>query len=313
LVLNAGVALANTGGNDATGNESVNRATLVQVATVDSAGPVDLNGAPLTAVSSGVASNESDGEACVCTGDATATGNIAQNLINQDLDVSVGSLGAVVVPTTGVILNLGAGIANSGVNSATGNSSDNTATTLQAGTLDLDATSAGAQTLHNGGEAANVSDGLGKIGTGRATAIGNISATAMAQGATIDTDTLAVATLTGLTTNTGLGLANSGLNTTIGNDSTNVATLVQTAAGDGTVSNSGSARNESDGSARVGDPNCDVTTVTPGTPSSTPPKAHGPGLPSLPRTGGPIEVEAALGLMLLLAGFGLRRRSANPS
>jgi hypothetical protein len=35
-----------------------------------------------------------------------------------------------------------------------------------------------------------------------------------------------------------------------------------------------------------------------------------PGVGSLPRTGGPLEVEAALGLMLLLAGFGLRRRSA---
>jgi LPXTG-motif cell wall-anchored protein len=46
----------------------------------------------------------------------------------------------------------------------------------------------------------------------------------------------------------------------------------------------------------------------PGTP---PTKEEKPGVASLPKTGGSLETEAALGLMLLLAGFGLRRKSAS--
>ena len=83
------------------------------------------------------------------------------------------------------------------------------------------------------------------------------------------------------------------------------ATLVQAADGSGLVSNDGTASNDSDGTATIGNPDCDTPTETPGTPGT-------PGMPGgshgLPRTGGPIEVEAAIALMLLLVGFGLRRK-----
>jgi hypothetical protein len=72
--------------------------------------------------------------------------------------------------------------------------------------------------------------------------------------------------------------------------------LVQTAEGRGLVSNHGSARNESDGTALIGNPDCAPT-----------PGEEVPGAPGLPRTGGQLEVEAAIALMLLLAGFGLQQ------
>ena len=66
------------------------------------------------------------------------------------------------------------------------------------------------------------------------------------------------------------------------------------------VSSSGELRNDSDGTAQIGNPECGP---------EAPPAPHGPSAPGLPRTGGPLEVEAAIGLMLLLVGLGLQRRS----
>jgi hypothetical protein len=122
-----------------------------------------------------------------------------------------------------------------------------------------------------------------------------------------------VATLDALTVNVGLGLANSGLNTGVGNDSVNDATLTQTATGDGIVSNSGTASNSSDGTALINPEACEDDVETP--PGTPPTKVDEPGGPSaggpaaLPRTGTDVEVQAAIALMLLLAGFGLRRFS----
>ena len=310
-VVNAGSGQATTGDNNAVGNDSSNEATLTQTGTLTTTGTVDLGGAGVTVFAGGVASNESDGQGCVCTGDATATGNLSQNLLHQNLDLSVGSLGVVVTPATGLIVNTGVGQANSGGNSATGNDSGNTATSTQTGTIPLGPTSTGAQTLSNAGGASNRSDGSARIGTGRATAVGNLSSTSSVQVATVDAGSgPVVANLFGLTTNTGSGVADSGMNEAVGNHSTNDALLDQSATGQGIVSNAGSADNSSRGSAQIGNPTCDTGTPgsprTPGAPGGTPSPVKA-GAASLPRTGGPIEAEAALALMLLLAGFATRR------
>ena len=60
----------------------------------------------------------------------------------------------------------------------------------------------------------------------------------------------------------------------------------------------GTADNSSDGTALIGNPDCDV----PGE-SSNP-----PGTTTLPKTGADLEAEAVVGMLLLLAGFGLRRK-----
>jgi hypothetical protein len=311
-VANVGLGIANSGINASVGNDSDNTATTAQNAEFVSGNglvvPAPVVVGPLVANNSGEATNASDGEACVCTGNAVASGNVSSTTLIQDLDTSVGS-GFVVLTEAGGVLNAGLGLANSGVNAAIGNTSDNTATTTQDSIINDALPLAGLvgpQVAHNGGGGNNVSDGTGKVGSGNATATGNQSTTNFVQAAAVDSD-FAVATLAGGTTNTGLGLANSGLNLGVGNASTNTATLDQDADGAGIVSNDGTADNESDGSAIIGDPTCDVPVVPPVVTPPTGPKT--PGVASLPKTGGPIEAEAAFALMLLLAGFGLRRKS----
>jgi hypothetical protein len=307
-VANVGLGVANSGLNLAAANLSNNDATATQNAELvsDNAAPVS----PLTvlgsasAVNSGEATNSSDGEACVCTGNAVASGNVSSTSLIQDLDTSTGS-GFVVITEAGGVLNAGLGLANSGLNLSLGNISQNTATatqnsTINDGLLPL-APIALAQTAHNGGGATNSSAGTGLVASGNATGTGNQSTTNFAQAADVDSD-LAVSTIAGGTTNAGLGLANAGLNLGVGNASTNDATLIQNADGAGIVSNDGTASNDSDGTAIIGNPeDCGDTPTTPG----TTPK---PGVEGLPRTGGPLEVEAAIALMLLLVGFGLRRK-----
>jgi hypothetical protein len=299
-VANVGVGVANSGLNLAVGNASSNAAAGTQASEVVSgvATPIDpvIALGPVVAGNSATVGNASDGEACVCTGDATASGNISQTTLDQDLDLSTTN-GTVVATEAGGVLNAGLGVANSGLNLGIGNISNNTATLTQTTTIDdalLGLPVVGPQVANNGGGATNTSAGTGKVGTGKATAIGNDSETTFAQAAAVDS-TLALPTLVGGTANVGAGIANAGLNLGVGNASTNTATLTQTADGGGIVSNQGEATNQSDGTAIIGDPNCEV----PGSPT--------PDVPGLPKTGGPIEVEAAVALMLLLLGFGIRR------
>jgi hypothetical protein len=310
LIANVGVGVANSGVNGSIGNLSNNSLPIIpnttfannQVATFDTDDPaVALTG--VTVGNNGSFTNSSDGEACVCTGNAVATGNVSTSTLSQDLEIGVDD-GLSVVPMTGVILNAGFGLANSGVNGAVGNWSQNLATTNQVSTLDPDAgidlggtqLLVGPQTIVNGGGADNASDGTGKVGTGNARADGNISTSDLSQAVDVD-GAGAFAVVNGGIGNVGAGIANSGVNAGIGNASTNEAHLLQSATGEGTVANQGRASNRSDGFGGVGDPNCDIPGETPGT----------PGVPTLPRTGGPLEVEAAVGLMLLLAGYGFRR------
>jgi hypothetical protein len=314
-VVNAGLAVANSGLNAAVANASDNSADADQdVDVLSGNGPnaaLTVIGG-LTANNSGEASNTSDGEACVCTGNAVASGNVSSTTLIQDLDLSTGS-GIVVLSTTGTVVNAGLGIANSGLNLALGNISDNTATADQDAIINdaVLGTIVGPQVANNGGGATNSSKGTAVVGSGNASGTGNLSTTDMVQAAAVDSD-LAFANITGSTTNAGFGLANSGLNLGIGNDSTNVATLTQTADGAGVVSNQGTAANDSDGTALINPDACLEDKVTP--PTVKPPveeeeKVPGkPGAGALPRTGGAIEAQAAIALMLLLAGFGLRRK-----
>jgi hypothetical protein len=308
-VANVGVGIANSGLNAAVGNASSNVAStdLAQIAGVgiDTAVgdpmPAFTALGPVVASASIDASNSSDGDACVCTGDATASGNISETTLDQELGLA--TTGGVVVATeAGGVLNLGIALANSGANLAIGNVSNSTATLDQLSDITdalVGLPVVGPQVASASGTIANTSAGSGKVGTGNATAIGNQSTTAFAQSADVDSQ-LAFPTLVGGTGNVGLGLANAGANLGVGNASTNVATLSQTADGAGIVSNQGEARNDSDGTATIGDPDCDVPEE----------EDVAPPTPSLPRTGGPLEVEAAIGLLLLLAGFGIRRKAA---
>ena len=312
-VANVGLGIANSGVNAAVANASDNTSDADQDIDVieDNAGavnPIIVGG--LVANNSGESSNTSDGEACVCTGNAVASGNVSSTTLIQDLDLSTGG-GLVVLTATGGVLNAGLGIANSGLNLGLGNISDNTATADQ----DVEINDGlalnginGPQVANNGGGATNNSAGTAVVGSGNASGTGNLSTTDLVQAAAVDSD-LAFANITGSTTNAGLGLANSGLNLGIGNDSTNTATLTQSADGAGVVSNSGTASNDSDGTALINPEACEDDKVTP--PTVTPPKDEEPGKPgaqALPRTGGAIEAQAAIALMLLLAGFGLRRK-----
>ncbi len=245
---NVGVGIANSGVNLAVGNASANQARITgddgfQSADIASgeADPAEfLALGPVTAANSGEASNSSDGEACVCTGDAVASGNVSSTTLTQDLDLSTGG-GLVIVTETGGVLNAGVGLANSGLNLAIGNISNNIATTQQDSTInDALLPIALAQTANNGGTASNNCDGAGKVATGNAKGTGNLSTTNFAQAADVDS-ALAVSSITGGTTNAGLGLANAGLNLGIGNASTNRAFLEQDADGSGIVSNDGEA------------------------------------------------------------------------
>jgi hypothetical protein len=159
----------------------------------------------------------------------------------------------------------------------------------------------------NGGGATNSSDGGAFVGSGNASGTGNQSSTDLVQAAQVN-DGPAFAAIAGATTNVGAGLANSGLNLGIGNNSTNVASLVQSASGAGAVSNQGTAANDSDGTGTINFP-CEDEVTPPEGPPATPEEPGKPGAPTLPRTGGAIEAQAAIALMLLLLGFGLRRRS----
>jgi hypothetical protein len=310
-VANVGLGVANSGINGAIGNTSENDIDdadgdpeAFQDADIisDAGDPTEtiiFGGA--TAANSLEATNTSDGEACVCTGDAVASGNVSSTTLIQDLNVNVGA-GAVVLTEAGGVLNAGIGLANTGVNGAIGNSSDNTSEFTQTTDINdalLPGGFAGPQTAHNGGTAANNSAGTALVASGNASGTGNQSTTDFVQAAQADGG-FAFSTLAGGTTNAGLGLANAGLNFGLGNDSTNTATLEQHADGSGIVSNQGDATNDSDGTAVIGNPeDCE---------DEAPPTAE-PGKPGLPRTGAELEVQAAVGLMLLLLGFGLQRRS----
>ena len=98
----AGVALANTGGNFARGNDSDNDAGLLQQATTDGGGLANNNGS---------ATNDSNGKATINTGDASATGNESTPTIIQPPPADAGGElgGLVIINQDADVINAGAG------------------------------------------------------------------------------------------------------------------------------------------------------------------------------------------------------------
>src|SRR5205085_1312211 len=174
--------------------------------------------------------------------------------LNQTVDVN--AVGGFSLPDqTATVLNLGIGIANTGLNAAVGNASSSTSTTAQA------ASAAGATddaVASNFGDSTTNSDGKASIATGNANSIGNDSSATTNIAQTVKTDGVN-AVLPDQTVNAfdiGIGFSNSGLNLAVGNISQNTATTTQTAdvttGGDDTVaSNFGEAIDPSSGSASI--------------------------------------------------------------
>ena len=231
-VLNAGVGVANSGGNVAIGNGSTNEAAGVQDADVLSNNLVDadlLVIGPVTAANQGTAGSYSDGTAVVNTGDAQAQGNVSSTFFGQGTHNTVSGLGAGISTQIGGVANVGVGVANSGLNLAIGNASENDAEIDQDAEIAsdndfaVDSTVIGPVTASNSAEATNTSDGSAKVKTGRALATGNASATTLSQHQDDEVTGLGLilGTQVGGVANVGVGVANSGLNLAIGNVSDN--------------------------------------------------------------------------------------------
>jgi len=256
-VFNTGNAVATTGNNRAIGNFSDNDVRNRQQATAGSA----LRNS--VAANFGQARNTSDGTARINTGDASATGNDASTTINQWANYDANGAGSFsIVDQSAPVFNHGTATARTGNNRAIGNDSFNTAVNnQQARTVGGRPRSAVAA---NFGSASNNSDGTAKITTGDAEANGNISDTTISQTSNFDpgkgNGSFSLVDQRAPVTNRGTAVADSGHNTARGNLSDNDAINNQrarVAVGGGfgrtnrVASNSGTARNNSDGTATV--------------------------------------------------------------
>jgi hypothetical protein len=322
-VTNEGSATAVTGDNRAIGNRSDNDASTEQSASNDGNG----NGA---AVNIGTSSNESDGTARIDTGDATATGNVSFTTIDQQMNLAIPAMGFYLGDQVARVTNSGEAVANTGDNLAVGNESENEAETDQ----DADAGAGGGGTATNIGTTRNESDGSAEIVTGNADAVGNDSVTTIGQQLNLAPYELGFTLVDGRATvaNSGDADANTGRNDAIGNRSTNEASVDQEAeAGNGTgvLANLADTSNSSDGTAGVRTGNASaignrsethvLQAVNPGITEVAPaPDApaeveDGEQTPAaaaeqLPVTGGALETQAALGLLLVGIGAILRKQ-----
>jgi LPXTG-motif cell wall-anchored protein len=274
--------------------------------------------------------NTSSGTASIVTGTATAVGNSATTTVTQGWTGTVNGLGVMYIVQQSVVLNLGVALANTGGNAAIGNASQNSAGVLQ---IQVGWTNPGSVTSMVA-VASNSSDGIARITTGQATATGNSATTNVVQVVTIlgnGTGAPFVLVQQGFVHNIGMALANSGDNVAIGNQSTNDAEVVQVGTeGEGGVL-SATASNESNGTAVI---DTGVPGETTPTPTPTPGPVPNPTAPVSPVDVPPASVEglqvtpaveasgtlpytgsdhtrdaAAAGMLLLLAGLGLERRS----
>ncbi|HUR76939.1 MAG TPA: hypothetical protein VMZ22_03250 [Acidimicrobiales bacterium] len=246
---NFGFSTANTGHNDVTGNDSDNSAKSSQRSA---AGGVFGAGDDATAVNSSSNLNISDGTAAVLTGSASAVGNVADTQIAQ---LGGGLLG----DQDANVFNFGVADANTGHNTVTGNSSDNTADSHQ------DASAGGIfgpgddATAVNSSENTNMSDGTALLKTGNASAVGNVAETNIFQSAPSfgAGGGIYIGDQDANVYNYGDASANTGHNDVTGNDSTNTATSHQDASAggifgpgdDASAVNSSANTNMSDGTA----------------------------------------------------------------
>ena len=258
--LNAGISLANTGLNLAVGNTSASTSNAVQGA-VSGAGPPDADS---VASNDGIASTSSNGTGEITTGNADALGNRSNTNLTQVVDVNTGGNGIVLTDQTAQVTNFGIGIANTGGNWAIGNDAQSNAT------VDQDADSQTAlgddAVAANFGTASTNSNGSASVNSGNANGTGNIATTNVNQ--TVNVDTLGGVFLpdqTAVVGNFGIGIANTGLNTAVGNASpVNAATTTQEAdvldaTESAVASNFGEASTNSDGDASIWSGNANAT------------------------------------------------------
>jgi hypothetical protein len=171
---NTGNASANSGGNAGVGNGSANAAADGAAQTPPpTTQPALLGGLIGIAVNLGTTGSTSTGNSNVTTGTATATGNQASTGVDQS---STGSGGPF---STGVqsadVSNSGSASANTGSNSSVGNNSANSATntqTVSGGLINIGL---------NLATVGNTSSGNSNIQTGPAAAEGNVAQTGVAQ------------------------------------------------------------------------------------------------------------------------------------
>jgi len=266
-VVNDGVGTADSGDNDAIGNNSDNFADNFQRAQVRERGAGSLAAGGVVESNIGSTSNTSDGSADITTGSAQGTGITSTTTIDQGADFANGASGFATFDQRARVSNVGDGTANTGLNTATGNNSVNTALNeqrarvLETGTGNL---AVGDTVLSNIGETLNSSNGSASIATGDATAYGNYSTTDITQGAGFANSAagFALPTQKAQVDNFGSASADSGDNLAIGNNSDNLADNLQRAqirergagnasVGNSVLSNIGSATDGSDGSASI--------------------------------------------------------------
>jgi hypothetical protein len=268
-VVNVGLAASNSGLNLAIGNASTNNVGTVvpQAASVTEAGAGNFNAEDVVASNNSENGNNSDGSASINTGAAMANGNDSSTVVNQTSDTTIAGTGFALVDQEMTVANLGASIANSGLNLAAGNTSHNDAATTQAARIE----EAGAGNLNiedavaaNQATAWNQSDGSASITTGNAHGTGNNSSTTASQTADNDINKgFELVDQSALVVNAGLAVSNSGLNIAVGNASQNTNDAPQTARireagagnlnidGDAVASNTQDLSNNSDGRASI--------------------------------------------------------------
>jgi hypothetical protein len=262
---NAGDAAASTGGNSSAGNDSNNAAgTNSSAATPATSEPLLGGLLGLVLNVGGNSSNASSGTSAVSTGPASSSGNNSDTTVGQ-AGSGTGVIGTVFSPfitpsQSAGVSNDGQAAASTGGNSGVGNGSTNEASTNQTVTGGLLAVG-----INVGGNASNASTGSSAINTGAANAAGNTATNAISQqrlgagfgvggGALCDGffnfggQRVDVA-------NAGTAQAATGDNTSVGNQSNNVATTDQNVSGGligiGVNLLGGNASNASDGQSAI--------------------------------------------------------------
>jgi hypothetical protein len=218
---NAGAAGANAGGNSGTGNSDENESETENTDQINADS----------------AENESEGSVANTSGNAKAAGNQSTSQLRQDAVSSGKGGGLTLIGQHAFILSAGGAYADTGWNdgddthsgdaTAWGNASA-TRVGQQVIVEDEDGTLRlvdQADAVANLGAAVALTgfDVGDAIDTGNATAGGSQSTTSSDQGATITEAPTgpAIVDQNGLTTNAGAGIANTGINETSGDDSTN--------------------------------------------------------------------------------------------
>lgn len=217
---NGGASAANAGANRATGNSDDNSDAVTndEQINIDSAG------------------NESEGEASILPGDATASGNDSATRIQQGVQSSGTGGGLSVFGQHAFVFNFGAALANTGLNEGdaivTGNADawGNRSSTDLAQWALVDDTDGALRIVDQDLAVANLGAALaqtglnlgGEIDTGNASAGGNDSETAARQDAEVTEAPTGPALVDqgGHTANAGGAAANTGLNEATGADST---------------------------------------------------------------------------------------------